>query len=475
MLTSLIQAESKLPYYEQIYRRIRDLIRSGELASGTKLPSGRNLSQELQVSRNTVSLAYDQLAAEGYIEAVSKSGYYVNKLNDSFFRSDKIPDNLNSEKESQLSSIMQYKEEKKYRYDFSPFSIDITSFPYSTWRKLYSKALNDLNEAILLRGDNRGDENLRKEVADYLRNSRGVHCTDEQILIGAGNDYLLQLLCQIFDTKKDCFAMENPTYPKAYRIISGFGFQVSPIAVLRDGLDTGKLYSSDANLVYVTPSHQYPLGVILSAAKRGELLEWASGEENRYIIEDDHDSEFRYKGKPIPSLQGSDYSDSVIYMGTFSRSIAPGMRVGYLVLPKKLLKKHGERLYLYSSTVSRTEQAVLTSFLREGYFERHLNRMRKQYKSRHDCMLTELQQFGNQITIGGENAGLHLVVTFHNKSVTRERIQKIAEELNMCLRTIDAHYITDDGTSEVTILLGFACIDETGIQEGLRLLNKKIN
>ncbi len=457
MLTLMIDTDSKQSYYEQLYCRLRDLIRNGELISGTKLPSGRNMAEKLQISRNTVSLAYDQLVSEGYIEARPKSGYYVCKLSGQLRMS-------HSEERKETTE----KSETVYKYNFTPFSIDIHSFPYSTWRKLYSRALNDLDEKILLRGDNQGDYELRAAVASYLNTSRAVKCSAEQILIGAGNDYLLQLLCQIF-SKDTVVAMENPTYPKAYKIIKKFGFSISPIPVNKNGIDIDELKKTDAKLVYVTPSHQYPLGVIMPIVKRSELLSWAEENKDRYIIEDDHDSEFRYKGKPIPSLQGFDNSDSVIYMGTFSRAISPGIRVGYLVLPQRLLNSCGEQLLFYSSTVSRTEQTVLTYFIKEGYFERHLNKMRKQYKARHDRMLTELKIFGDRIKISGEYAGLYLVVTFQDHMINEAVLLKAAVTLNMCIRTLKPHYIIDTEQYS-SILLGFACIEEENIAEGIKAL-----
>ncbi|MDF2608825.1 MAG: transcriptional regulator, GntR family with aminotransferase domain [Lachnospiraceae bacterium] len=482
MLTINLESTSDIPMYEQIYRHIKNEIKCGNLPYHTKLPSTRSLAGHLQVSRNTVDMAYAQLVSEGYIETVPKSGYYVSTISN-LARIDVNPT---------LSVRSKIKEVSSYRYDFSPFAIDINSFPYNIWRKLSKNCMNDYNNNLFLLGNNQGDEDLRNAIARYLHESRSVNCSAEQIIVGAGADYLLQLLAQILSfmnrtnnllsaSSSSCFtagkiAMENPSYKQAYRIFTGLHYEITPIPLDSNGISIGPLYQTDANVVYATPSHQYPLGIVMPIKRRMELLEWANGGSNRYIIEDDHDSEFRYKGKPIPSLQGIDSSGKVIYIGTFSRAVAPAIRIGYMVLPESLLQIYREHFYYYTSTVSRVDQSIMKSFIEEGYFERHLNKMRKIYKNKHDLLIHCLKIFKDSILIEGENAGLHLVVRFKSSALEQELIAAAAKE-GIKLYGLKEHYLTSvsnnaglNPTDYPTILLGYANVQEQDIKSGVELL-----
>lgn len=499
-----LELNSSEPLYEQIYRYLKEEIKTGRLAVNTKLPSTRNLAFHLQVSRNTIDLAYSQLVSEGYVESVPKSGYYVNEIgtllqlslkqkaidslqknqtvetveqNTLALEKDVIP--LEHKQISSSQGIIQKEEQSiKLKYDFSPFVVDSSKFPFSTWRKLSNKCMNDMNQGLFLLGDNQGDLPLRQEIAKYLYESRGVNCKEHQIIIGAGADYLLQLLRKLLP--KQCIvAMENPAYLRAYQILKGNGCKIVPVSVDKDGIYAEVLFQINADVVYVTPSHQYPLGVIMPIKRRRELLAWAKERLGRYIIEDDHDSEFRYRGKPIPSLQGIDTQETVIYLGTFSRAIAPGIRVGYMVLPETLYKKYRKECYYYASTVSRIDQAILYEFIHGGYFERHVNKMRKLYKCKHDTMLRALKIFGENIKITGEYAGLYLVVEFCFGLSEKELIL-LAQSNNIQLYGIEKYYLTktskekDRQKNSAVILLGFANLTETQIEQGILNLYQAI-
>lgn len=462
MLTIPIDTQSQIPLYEQIYDYIKNEIKNNKLPIHSKLPSTRNLSLHLGISRNTVDMAYAQLVSEGYIEAVPKSGYYIAEVTDLTNLSLPIP----------KQSKQMISREKHYHYDFSPFAIDIKSFPYNIFRKLQKDCMIDSNNDLFLLGDNQGDISLRQAVTVYLHSSRGVNCSYEQVLVGAGADYLLLLLTQILKLSSPylSIAMENPSYMKAYRIFTGMGIPVIPTNLDQNGLILEPLYKHSPDIVYVTPSHQYPLGIVMPVKRRLELLKWASQKSNRYIIEDDHDSEFRYKGKPIPALSGMDTLDKVIYLGTFSRSIAPAIRVGYMVLPKELLQIYQTHLSYYSSTVSRVDQYILTRFINDGYFERHLNRIRTLYKNKHDLVIQSLKIFKNKIAIEGENAGLHLVVRFLTLE-SEDIILKLGQNNGIKLYGLSKHYITDDEKSQSpAILLGYANLSEENIVRGIDLL-----
>ncbi len=462
MFTIHFSSQNKSPLYEQIYTYIKEEIRIGSLAYQEKLPSTRNLATYLQVSRNTVDMAYAQLVSEGYIESKNKSGYYVCQINEM----------VNVSTKKSISTNHSAVVKSHYQYDFSPFSIDINNFPLNTWRKLSKECLNNSNNDLFLLGPKQGDLAFREAIQRYLHESRGVQCEKEQIIIGAGADYLLQLLTQLMQSLSQCkIAMENPTYTQAYRIFRGLGVNTCCIPLDQAGMEIDSLIRSEANIAYVTPSHQYPLGIIMPIKRRQALLQWANEAEDRYIIEDDHDSEFRYKGKPIPALQGLDQNGKVIYMGTFSRAIAPAIRVGYLVLPPTLLKLYQSRYNYYTSTVSRIDQSILTSFINDGYFERHLNKMRKRYKGKHDVLIQALKIFRNKISIKGEHAGLHLVVTFHYPFTEEELIQK-AKNASIKLYGLKDFFITfyPIDAYEPTVLLGYANLTDEEIVQGVQLL-----
>lgn len=451
-----------VPLYEQIYEFIKKEIRTGKLAVATKLPSTRSLSLNLQISRSTVELAYSQLISEGYIEARPKSGYYVLSIGDLV--------ELPLEKHKVNKELVKKKDIAMF--DFSPFSVDISEFPFATWRRLSNQCMNDMNQDLFLLGESQGDRSLRVAIARYLHSSRGVLLEASQIVIGAGTDYLIQLLVQIL-SKHHLIAMENPSYMRAYQIFRGLGYEVAPISVNPDGIDVVELSKSEANLCYVTPSHQYPLGVVMPIKKRMELLHWACQTKDRYIIEDDHDSEFRYKGKPIPSLQGIDQNNRVIYLGTFSRAIAPAIRMGYMVLPMELAKEYQSKLSYYASTVSRIDQAIMCQFINGGFFERHLNKMRTKYKNKHDTLMKALKIFGNRVRVSGEYAGLHLVVEFKLNLSEDELIQK-AKDAGILLYGLNRHFIDKKTSKYPTILLGFANVAEDMIEQGIEKLYESL-
>ena len=449
---------STVPLYEQIYQYVKNEIRMGKLTVGTKLPSSRSLSSNLLISRTTVELAYSQLTSEGYIRSIPKSGYYVLRIGDLVELSEKATVSY-EKKVDVLESIS---------YDFSPYSVDITQLPSATLRRLYNQCMNDMNQQLFLLGDSQGDFPLREAIGRYLHSSRGVNVEPSQIIVGAGTDYLLQLLAQILKPQRK-IAMENPTYLRAYRIFSGLDFEVSRITVNKDGMDLESLSKDSANLCYITPTNQYPLGVIMPINRRMQLLSWALEQEDRYIIEDDHDSEFRYKGKPIPSLQGLDRHGRVIYIGTFSRAIAPGIRMGYMVLPKQLASLYQQTLSYYACTLSRIDQAMMCEFINGGFFERHVNKMRTRYKAKHDALLRALKVFGNLITVTGECAGLHVVIKFHIPWTEEELIQ-VASKAGIRLYGLNRHFISGERTKDPTILLGFANLTEEKIEKGVHKL-----
>ncbi|MBO5336952.1 MAG: PLP-dependent aminotransferase family protein [Lachnospiraceae bacterium] len=461
-MTIRLQTNGKKCLYEQIYEHIRQEIREGKLLAGERLPSTRSLAEFLQVARSTVEYAYDQLLSEGYIESRPYRGYFVCSLEELF-----------QMEENQLRREADFWGEKKkkeeYLYDFSPNEIDMTHFPFGIWKKITKNILTDGNSELFSQGEPQGDYDLRLTISRYLHSSRGVNCTPEQIIVGAGNDYLLMLLEKILG-RRIKIAMENPTYKRACQIFESFAYEIVTVDMDENGMKVSMLTEADVNAAYVMPSHQFPTGTVMPIGRRRELLKWADKGESRFLIEDDYDSEFRYKGKPIPSLQSSDEHGKVIYLGTFSKAIAPAIRVSYMVLPKKLLKKYKEQCYFYSCTVSRIDQRILNEFIRDGYFERHLNKMRKHYRSKHDVLLECLKPFEEEFEISGEHAGLHILLTTKKNAPEEYYIQSAAK------RRVKVYGLSDSlvakANSKATILLGFGGLKEDEIVQGVNLLKE---
>lgn len=458
-----LDMNSKKHLYQQIYEYIKNEMKKGKLIQGDKLPSTRSLAQFLQVSRSTVELSYEQLASEGYIESKPYKGYYISKIEDLFQMHSNIKKEQKIEQQPPIN----------YLYDFSPNGVDMNQFPFSTWRKINKNLLQDEQKHLFTLGDPKGDLELRTTIGNYLHSSRGVNCMPEQIIIGAGNDYLLMLLRYLLGENR-MIAMENPTYKRAYRIFQSFGYKVEGVSLDEGGIHIQELYKTNASVVYVMPSHQYPTGTVMPIGRRMELLKWAKEQQNRYIIEDDYDSEFRYKGKPIPALQASDSNHKVIYLGTFSKSIAPAIRVSYLVLPKPLLEIYESACHFFSSTVSRLDQSTLKEFMVNGHFERYLNKMRKVYRKKHDILMNELKELEQDFVITGENGGLHLLLT-SKKRMTQQKLIEAANKHQVKVYGFQDSFIeeTNEHKKEhYTVILGYATLSEEQMILGIKQLKK---
>ena len=469
-----LQGGAKAPLYEKIYEYIKNEIVDGKISKGEKLPSTRLLAKNLSVSRSTVELAYDQLLAEGYIEAEPYRGYFVCDVEALYQLEQRnhMQEKLQAGQDWQPGWKTEIKHgagsSKQKEIDFSPYTIDTQNFPYNVWRKLHKNVLLDDREEILLSGDGQGDHELRMAIADYLHQARGVNCVAEQIIIGAGNEYLELLLAQVLGEKKTVL-MDDPTYLQAYRTFSNMGYLVKNIPAEQGSMPIEAVRRENADILYVMPSHQFPLGTVMPLKQRLELLKWASEKEGRYLIEDDHDSEYRYKGKPIPSLQSIDHEEKVIYLGTFSKSIAPSLRISYMVLPQHLLKNYQRYCGFYSTTVSKIQQEVLCGFIRGGYFGRHLNKMRGIYKNKHDFLVSELKKRPWVENIAGDNAGLHVLVQVDTQMSEEELCERAAEQ-GIHLMGISEHYIHKPPEERPVLLLGYGKPDEQEIQKGLEVL-----
>lgn len=463
-LTVYLDPGSEKKLYEQIYEYIVAEIRAGKLLEGERLPSTRSLADSLGISRSTATFAYDQLEAEGYIEAMPYKGYFVCKVEDIL--------KIEAQEEGMIQMAVA-EPERQYQIDFSPNAIDMSLFPFDTWRRITRNTLMDDRLELFSPGVAQGDLNLRRTISRYLHAARGVNCEPEHIIIGAGNDYLLMLLRYILGEKR-VVAMENPTYQRAYRIMQSLGYEMRTVEMDSQGMSAKALYESDADTVYVMPSHQYPTGRVMPIGRRTELLAWASKEKERYLIEDDYDSEFRYQGKPIPALQTADKNGRVIYIGTFSKAIAPAIRISYMVLPEKLMRRYHEKCSFLSSTVSRVDQATLNEFIQDGFFERYLNKMRKYYRQKHDLVLGTLRKLEPNITVSGENAGTYLLLT-SKQGLSGAMMAQRASAMNLKVYPLQ-DYLQKGESDAVdewiknTILLGFGGLSMGQLRAGLKLL-----
>ena len=457
MLTYNFANKGSDSLYEYLYKCIKNDIILENLDVHEKLPSKRSFAKNLGISVITVENAYEQLMAEGYIYSIPKKGFYVADLRE-----------LNLTKTlsvSPSSTLLSFKEKVPYLADFTSNQTDSEIFPFTIWARTMRELLNENQQQLMENPPCGGIMALRQAIADYLHAFRGMVVNPEQIIVGAGTEYLYGLLIQLLGDDK-IYGIENPGYPKIAKIYDSMHVSYSAIDLDEHGVCIYSLEDHQIDIMHLSPSHHFPTGIITPISRRYELLGWASKDENRYIIEDDYDSEFRYKGRPIPALQGMDQGGRVIYMGTFSRSIAPAIRVGFMVLPGELLSRYRSQAGFYACTVSRIDQKVLYHFITGGYYERHLNRMRAVYKGKHDVLLSGLKELEDMFWIRGEYAGIHVLLTHKGQMPEKELIERAAGEGVRVYGMSEAVIGENKDLVPSTVILGYANLKEKEIQEG---------
>lgn len=458
-----LDEKSRESLYAQLYRYFKNEIETSILQTNMCLPSIRYLADSLNISRTTVHMAYQQLLAEGYIESKERSGYYVAKLDND------LPGAGVQDHPTPLLERGSKKKTNPILYNFYMSDIDTAHFPLDRWRSCMNKLLKDERKDFLTYGERQGEWELRSVLSDYLHRARGVNCSPEQIVIGAGTQSVLQILFRIMKWNHKRFAMEEPGYEGARRVFQQHDIQVVPVPVQEDGLSIRDLIKTQADIVYITPSHQYPMGMIMPISKRIRLLHWAEENEG-WIIEDDYDGEFRYRGKPIPSLQGIDEHGRVIYVGTFSKSLMPAIRVSYMVLPKSLLDVYrSSDMYTTSQSASRLHQLTLKLFMESGEWDRHIRKMRTLYRKKHTLLLETIREaMGEHVCVSGEDAGLHIVL--HVKSSkSADELVRIAEQAGVKAYSTSKNWI--QGKPPIPILLGFGGLSFDEIKQGIKRLN----
>ncbi|MFJ7889262.1 PLP-dependent aminotransferase family protein [Lysinibacillus xylanilyticus] len=454
-LTPKLDLQSEVPLYVQLYNFIKQEMNTGNLKPYTKLPSKRKLAKYLQVSKNTVESAYEQLVAEGYIEGIPRKGYFICEVEQTF----------SNEKQS-IVFIKEKSYEDNVKFDFTQTGVDGQSFPFAIFRRISNDVLNDENKLLLKIGHPQGEYELREAIASYLYESRGVQTSPSQIIVGAGTPTLIRLLFKLLNGSQ--YAVEDPGYHQRLVTDEMGKENIRLIPLDDDGMMISKLEESGADIAFVTPSHQFPCGMIMPISRRKQLLNWAEEDERRYIVEDDYDSEFRYSGKPIPALQGLDSHEKVIYMGTFSKALLPSLRISYMVLPKQLIEKYQENYFHFIHSVSRFDQEIIKRFMQEGYWAKHINKMRVVYNKKRNALVLALSTyFLDSVEIIGQDSGLHVLVRLNNGMTEKDLIDRAAKY------GIKVYPVSGYGRSDnQTVLLGFALLSEKEIHTAVQLLAK---
>lgn len=398
---SRLEGESMYMY---LYRCVRKDILAGKLRAGEKLPSKRTLARNLGISLITVENAYAQLLVEGYIFSRPRSGYFVAAI-------EQQPQNSAASEKNDSAAIFPAAR-PRLALSFARSGVPAELFPYNAWARLLRHTLACTDERALLGDSSAGGVlALRGALAGHLYEFRGMNVAPEQIIIGSGTQTLYNLVVQLLGRDR-IYALEDPGYPRLAAIYRANNVFCRHLPMDGQGMRADVLAASGADILHITPSHQFPTGIVMPVSRRYELLAWAGEQSSRYIIEDDYDCEFRLSGKPIPPLAGMDHAEKVIYINTFSKTLAPTFRISYMVLPRHLAVRFYEKLGFYSCTVSNFEQFTLAKFIDDGYFERHLARMRTYYRSKRDKLLAYLARCpaAPALSVEGENSGLHFLL-----------------------------------------------------------------
>lgn len=447
----IIDYNNSEAYYIQIYNYFKNQIIMGKLQKNDKLPSIRRLSLDIKVSKTTVESAYNQLVVEGYVNNIPKRGYFVVELKDySFSKTNEKPQIIEKEKDSHYINN----------------GVDKGSFDNKVWRKLYGKVLQE--DEIFTPGDYQGEVDLRQEICDFVQKSRGVRCNRDQIIIGAGIQYLLSILCSLLRDKHHDIAFEYPGFNQAKNVFEDYNMDIIPIPVLKEGIDIEKLKKSKVKMVYLSPSHQYPTGSVMPIDKRIEILNWAQ-ENNSIIIEDDYDCLIRYESRPIPALQGLDKAGHVIYLGSFSKILLPSIRISYMILPLDILEIYKWIKARYSQTSSKIEQLTLTKFMAEGYLEKHLRKIRKLYYKKNEMIVNFIEKRAeDKIIILGHDSGLHMMFEV-NTEKTYGEIIKVAKQYNIYLEMVESFH-----KGMKLVVFPYSGIELEKIEDTLNILIKDI-
>lgn len=443
--------------YEQLYEYIVEKIYDKTLKPGSRLPSKKKLAKHLNISENTVDKAYTQLLVEGYIYSVERSGHFVEKLQ------------LPIRPVKTLYKSEEKVTKKKYKYDFSYAGVDREMFDTASFEQPFKEVSKEIS-VFTQRSLPEGSLNLRQSIIDYLFSSRGFSCSINQMIISSGTEYLYQLLFNLVK-KSSVFGLEDPGYQRIAKYIGQTDFKYIPIPLDNDGVNIDELIDKKIDLVTITPSHQFPSGIIYPMKKRLELLKWAKDYDG-FIIEDDYDSEFRYRGKPIPALKSVDVSERVIYMGSFSKSFSPGLRISYMILPEDLISKYEKIKNIYPCPVSNFTQEAFAKWMAKGEFYKHLNKTRTHYKQKMELIIKCIENSDMNLKMYGMDSGLHMILEI-NEDVDTVKLKENLNENKIKIEMLDNYYYNKK-LKNPTMLLGFSVIPIDEIEMAMSALLNSI-
>ncbi|NEQ98316.1 MAG: PLP-dependent aminotransferase family protein [Cyanothece sp. SIO2G6] len=468
-----------VPLYQQLAEELRSAVLQHRLQPNQKLPPSRILAQSLAISRVTVTQSYDQLVSEGYLETRRGAGTFVcAQLPEIYLNADAVEPQPSAS--SELIHLSRFGSDllaarrlegpsPQARISFRYGNPATGLFPMALWRRLLARHCHTAPTLMNYSADVAGYLPLRQAIAQYLSRSRAVRCCPEQVIMVNGSQQALDLIARLTLDPEDWVAMEDPGYLGARYCFMGQGANLQPIPVDAAGLEVEALQQCPQSFkfVYVTPSHQFPTGATLSLVRRLALLQWAQ-HTGTLILEDDYDGEYRYGDRPIPSLQGLDRHNTVIYVGTFSKILFPGLRIGYLVVPIAWIPLVRQAKWLCDRQSAMLEQYALTDFFTEGHFERHIRRMRHLYNQRRQILVTALREyFGDKVTILGENAGIHLMTKLDTPLADEAVIQRAAS-VDVGVISAQGYYLKTPKSGE--FIFGYSQLDEMEIEQGIRRL-----
>lgn len=453
MLTYIFNKNSKVSLYEQLYQFIKDDIIEGIIEGGQKLPSKREFAAHLGVSKVTVENAYNSLVSEGYVYSLEKKGYYAER-------------GLSIPRVKSAALKQEDKTEKTYDIDLSSNTVPTSKFPFSAWSKLMREQILNYSTELLDPLPYNGAASLRKAISNYLFQERGMNVSPSSIIIGAGSEYLYSLIIRLLGNDK-IYGIETPSYHKIQKVYKMNSAVCRPIKLTNDGIDKSLLYESGADVIHISPSHNFPTGYVMNVRNRHEVISWANSTDGRYIIEDDFDSELRFSGKPLQPLQTLDTMGKVIYINTFSKTISPSFRIGYMVLPESLSEKYKNELGFNSCTVPSFEQYTLAEFIEKGYYERHINRMKKYYRVLRNDLLEAFNISGvsNKASIIEAGAGLHFSLKLDTEIPDKYIKEKMEE------RGVKVSFLSDYDGEEHILIVNYSGLNSEKFASFLLYLN----
>ncbi|BAL81799.1 putative GntR family transcriptional regulator [Selenomonas ruminantium subsp. lactilytica TAM6421] len=468
MLTYSFEHMQGKSLYEHLYRCIRQDILSGKLSPGEKLPSKRALARNLGISVVTVEGAYNQLLAEGYCESKPRRGFFVLPV--------PVSASLVQAVVGEMRSAEDAFQQHKPVIDLTASRMQAADFPFATWSRLMRQTLAGNAEELLAPSPGAGILELRQAIAGHLQSFRGLNVSPEQIVMGAGTEYLYTLLIQFFGRDKK-YCLEDPGYERIRQIYRANGADYACIGLDGQGICLPELRAAGAEILHISPSHHFPTGIVMPVSRRYDLLGWVAEQAGRYIIEDDYDSEFRLQGRPIPTLMESDRHDRVIYMNTFSKSLTPTIRISYMVLPPALTEPFRQKMGCYSCTVANFEQYTLARFIGEGYFEKHINRMRTTYRRRREKFMELLQASAlrEYVTLIEHGSGLHLLLRLA-VNMPDKVLQEKLRAAGVRIRALGEYYDGEvPASADHVFVLNYANLEERAMKLALDILGQSLS